>query len=168
MPRQMVIEHLIESRIFLIRRQKVMIDRDLAELYDVETKYLNRQVKRNAARFPGEFVFRLSTRERDQLVTNCHRFEPLKHSSSLPLAFTEHGVAMLSSVLNSERAIQVNVAIIKTFIRLREILTQHKKLAQKLEQLERKYDAQFRVVFEAIRRLMAEEEKPKRQIGFHP
>ena len=105
---------------------------------------------------------------RNELVTNCDRFASLKHSTSLPCAFTEHGVAMLSSVLNSERAIQVNIAIIKTFIRLREIINSHKKIADKIKSLEKKYDAQFQVVFEAIRRLMVEDEKPKGRIGFHP
>ena len=167
MPNQLIVSRHIESRIFLIRNQKVMIDRDLAELYGVETKYLNRQVRRNAARFPKEFMFRLNKKEKDELVTNCHRFASLKHASSLPHAFTEHGVAMLSSVLNSDRAIQVNVAIIKTFIRLRQILSHHKRLEQKLKQLEKRYDAQFRVVFEAIRKLMVEEDHPKPKIGFH-
>ena len=163
-----IVPEIIESRIFLIRNQKVMVDRDLAELYEVTTKALNQAVKRNGNRFPSEFMFRLTMRERKELVTNCDRFASLKHSTSLPYVFTEHGVAMLSSVLNSERAIQVNIAVIKTFIKLREIMSSYKKLAGKIKDLENKYDTQFRVVFEAIRRLMQEEEKPKGKIGFHP
>jgi len=145
-----------------------MVDRDLAELYEVTTKALNQAVKRNKNRFPREFMFRLTFKEKKELVTNCDRFASLKYSTSLPCVFTEHGVAMLSSVLNSERAIQVNIAIVKTFIRLREILNSHKKLAEKIEALENKYDTQFKVVFEAIRQLMREEEKPKAPMGFHP
>ena len=162
-----IVPEVIESRIFLIRSQRVMIDRDLAQLYNVTTKALNQAVKRNSGRFPDEFMFRLTIPEKNELVTNCDRFASLKHSTSLPCAFTEHGVAMLSSVLNSERAIQVNIAIIKTFIKLREILGSHKKLAERMEALEKKYDAQFRIVFEAIRQLMKEDENPKTPIGFH-
>ena len=163
----LITQEVIEGRIFLIRGQKVMIDRDLARLYGVTTKVLNQAVKRNKNRFPNEFMLRLTLKEKNELVTNCDRFASLKHSAFLPCAFTEHGVAMLSSVLNSERAIQVNIAIIKTFIKLREIFNSHKKLGEKIKALEEKYDAQFRVVFEAIRRLMKEEEKPKTPIGFH-
>lgn len=159
--------HFIEERIFLIRGQKVMLDRDLAELYEVETKYLNRQVKRNLTRFPGEFMFELTKNEKVELVTFCHRLATLKHSSTLPKAFTEHGVAMLSTVLNSERAIQVNITIIRTFIALKTALANNNALAEKLKQLEQRYDAQFRVVFEAIRKLMKEDDQPKRKIGFH-
>ena len=144
-----------------------MIDRDLAKLYEVGTKALNQAVKRNKNRFPSEFMFQLTIKERNELVTNCDRFKILKHSTSLPYAFNEHGIAMLSSVLNSKRAIQVNITIIKTFIRLRKILDSHKKFEQKIKNLEKKYDSQFQVVFEAIRQLMKEEEKPKPGIGFH-
>jgi len=129
----------IENRIFLIRGQKVVIDRDLAELYEVETKHLNRQVRRNIDRFPKEFMFQLNAREKNQLVTNCHRFKTLKHASSQPYAFTEHGIAMLASILKSERAIKISIYIIKTFIRLRKFIFTHKKLAQKLKKLEQKY-----------------------------
>jgi hypothetical protein len=135
----------IEQKIFLIRGQRVMIDRDMADLYQVETKQLNRQVKRNRERFPAEFMFQLTTEEKEQLVTNWHRFKSLKHSTTRPYAFTEHGVAMLSSVLNNERAIHVNIQIIKTFIRLREIASTSRELSRKLKELELKYDAQFRL-----------------------
>lgn len=121
--RQDVIPHeRIEERIFFIRGYKVMIDRDLAELYGVETKYLNRQVKRNKERFPDEFTFQLAPQEKEELVTICHRFKTLKHSSSLPYAFTEHGVAMLASVLKSSIAVQMSILIVKAFIKLREVV----------------------------------------------
>jgi phage regulator Rha-like protein len=162
----------IEQKIFLIREQKVMIDRDLAELYGVETKYLNRQVKRNLERFPEEFMFQLTVSEKDELVTNWHRFGPLKHSSALPYAFTEHGVSMLASVLNSDRAVKISINIIKTFVKLREIISTHKELAHKLAELEykiEKHDGDIKAIFNAIRQLMAPmpEEKPKPKIGFH-
>ncbi len=111
-------------------------------------------------------MFQLTTEEKDQLVTNWHRFKSLKHSTTRPYAFTEHGVAMLSSVLNSQRAIHVNIQIIKTFIRLREIASTSRELSRKLKELELKYDAQFRLVFEAIRDLMKLSDKPKKPIGF--
>jgi len=161
----------IEQRIFLIRGHKVMIDRDLAELYGVETKYLNRQVKRNLQRFPEEFMFQLNAQEKVELVPICHRFETMKHSSVLPYAFTEHGVAMLASILNSERAIKISIAIIKTFVKLREIFYAHKELTYKLRELEdriEKHDNKIQAIFEAIRRLTTIEEKPKPKIGFHP
>ena len=163
-----LVKEIIESRIFLIRGQKVMVDRDLATLYQVGTKVLNQAVKRNKKRFPNDFMFTLTWSEYDQLVTNCDRFRSLKHSSVLPHVFTEQGVAMLSSVLKSERAICVNIAIMRAFVRLRNILHAHKVLSRKLEAMERKYDSQFKVVFEAMQRLMKEEEKPKEPIGFHP
>lgn len=163
-----VVKEVIEEKIFFIRGHKVMVDRDLAHLYSVPTKVLNQAVKRNRRRFPPDFMFPLTAKETRQLVTNCDRFRTLKHSSVLPHVFTEQGVAMLSTVLNSERAIHVNIEIMRTFVRLRKVLSTHKELARKLEKLEEEYDAQFRAVFEAIRRLMKEEEKPKRRIGFHP
>ena len=156
----------IEQSILLIRRQKVMLDNDLALLYGVPTKVLNQAVRRNLRRFPPDFMFRLTKKEKLELVTKCDRFQKLKHSSSLPSAFTEQGVAMLSSILNSDRAIEVNIEIMRAFVRLRKMLSSHVDLARKLVDLEKKYDAQFRVVFEAIRALMAEPEKSKRKIGF--
>jgi len=166
---QLIPSDLIEQRIFLLRGQRVMFDRDLAELYGVETKYLNRQVKRNRERFPREFTFRLTSNERNELVTNWHRFASLKHSSVLPYAFTEHGVAMLSSVLHGKRAIRTNILIIKVFVKLREILANHKELALRLNELEmrmEKHDEAISAIFEAINQLMAPPEKPKRPIGF--
>ncbi len=156
----------IEQRIFLIRGEKVMIDRDLAELYQVPTKALNQAVRRNKERFPETFMFRLSLYERNELVTICDRFEGLKHSTSMPLAFTEQGVAMLSSILKSKRAIQVNIQIMNTFVHLRRMLADNKVLSQRLEELERKYDTQFKVVFDALRKLITPPDPPKRSIGF--
>jgi hypothetical protein len=167
---QLVPSDLIEKQIFLLRGQRVMIDRDLADLYGVETKYLNRQVKRNRERFPREFMFQLTSSERNELVTNWHRFASLKHSTVLPYAFTEHGVAMLSSVLHGKRAIHINIIIIKVFLKLREILASHKELALRLQELEmktEKHDDAISAIFEAIRQLMAPPlQKPKQPIGF--
>jgi hypothetical protein len=143
-----------------------MLDADLAVLYSVPTKALNQAVKRHERRFPRDFMFRLTKEEKDELVTNCDRFERLKHSSALPRAFTEQGVAMLSSVLNSERAIDVNIEIMRAFVLLRQMLSAHKDLERKLIALEKKYDEQFKVVFDAIRALMTPIQKPKRRIGF--
>lgn len=155
----------IISRIFLIRNKKVMIDRDLAELYEVETKALNQAVKRNIDRFPSDFMFQLNKKETDilrsQFVTSSwggRRY--------LFYVFTEQGVAMLSSVLNSDRAIQVNIQIIRTFTKLRELLITNKQLREKIENMERKYDKKLREVFEVLKSLLIQEEKPKRQIGF--
>lgn len=159
----------IEQKIFTIRNQKVMLDRDLARLYGVATKVLNQAVKRNIKRFPEDFMFKLVKSEKNELVTNCDRFKTLKHSTVTPYAFTEQGVAMLSSVLNSERAIQVNIAIMRAFVKLREILSTHKELAHKLIQLERKiekHDDEIKLIFEAIRQLMAPPQKSKKKIGF--
>ena len=156
----------IEQAILLIRGQKVMLDADLAVLYEVPTKALNQAVKRNERRFPPDFMFRLTKKEKGELVTNCDRFERLKHSSALPRAFTEQGVSMLSSVLKSDRAIDVNVEIMRAFVRLRQLMATHTDLARKLTALEQKYDKQFKVVFDAIRQLMAPPAKPRKKIGF--
>ena len=158
----------IERRIYLIRKQKVILDSDLAELYGVPTKRLNQQVRRNLARFPEDFMFQLTPEEAESLRSH---FATSKTGSGgrryIPLVFTEQGVAMLSTVLNSERAILVNIAIMRAFVKLREILATNKDLAEKLDALEKKYDKQFRIVFQAIRELMKPEDPPKeRQIGF--
>ena len=155
----------IQQHILLIRGQKVMLDSDLAELYEVTTRALNQAVKRNIGRFPADFMFQLNYQEvrisRSQIVT-LKRGQNIKY---LPHAFTEQGVAMLSSVLRSERAIQVNVEIMRTFVRLREMIASHKDLARRLSELEMKYDVQFKSVFDAIRQLMAPP-APVRRIGF--
>ena len=165
----------IERSILLIRGQKVMIARDLAYLYGVTTKVLNQAVKRHKDRFPEDFMFQLTMEEakiwwtevrgsglRSQIVT-LKRGQHIKYR---PYAFTEHGILMLSSVLNSERAVQVNIEIMRTFIRLRRMLASHAELARKLEALEKRYDAQFKIVFDAIRELMRPPEPKKRPIGF--
>ncbi len=147
-----------------------MIDHDLALLYGVSTKRLNEQVKRNKKRFPEDFMFRLTKMEKDELVANCDQFKTLKHSRVSPTAFTEQGVAMLSSVLNSEKAVEVNMIIMRTFVRLREILNTNKELAQRLDQLEKRMgqkDHEVKLIFEAIRQLMQHPKTPKRKIGFH-
>lgn len=127
----------IERKIYLSRGHKVMLDRNLAQLYEVSTKVLNQAVKRNIRRFPEDFMFQLSKEETKQLVTNCDRFASLKHSSITPHAFTQEGVAMLSSVLNSERSIQVNIQIMRAFIKLREMLSTHIDLKRKIENMEK-------------------------------
>jgi hypothetical protein len=169
--KQIVAQEAIENRIFVIRGLKVMLDRDLAELYQVETKYLNRQVKSNIERFPKEFMFQLTAEEKNELVQNLHQFKSLKHSYVMPYAFTEHGVAMLASVLRSDRAVAISIYIVKTFIKLREVFATHKELAMKIDMLEEKlskHDTDILTIFEAIRQLMAPPlEPPKRKIGFH-
>ena len=156
----------IERSILLIRGQKVMLSTHLAELYDVETRVLNQAVKRNISRFPEDFMFQLNTSEAEQLVSQNVIPHKKYFGGSLPYAFTEQGVAMLSSVLNSERAIKVNIEIMRAFVRLRQILASNKELAKKLDELEKKYDSQFKVVFDAIRELMKPPEPKKRPIGF--
>lgn len=161
----------IHRAILVIRGQKVILDRDLATLYGVETKYLNRQVRRNQGRFPPTFMFQLKKEEKKELVTNWHQFESLKHSYHLPYAFTEHGVAMLASVLNSEKAIRISIHIINTFIQLREWLSAHNELAKKLAELEQKigcHDKEIQGIVVTLREMLNPPEKPKPQIGFHP
>src|SRR3990170_5939353 len=155
----------IERSILLLRGQKVMLDSDLAELYGVETRRLVEQVKRNIKRFPPDFMFQLTNQElinlRSQFATSSwggRRYPPY--------AFTEQGVAMLSSVLNSEKAIEVNILIMRAFVKLREMLATHKDLAKKMEEMEKKYDTQFKIVFDAIRQLMAPPEPKPKKIGF--
>jgi hypothetical protein len=159
----------IQKAIYLIRGQKVMLDRDLAAMYGVPTKALKQAVRRKATRFPADFMFVLTREEfanlRSQIVTSK---KDLRGGTQYPpMAFTEQGVAMLSSVLNSERAIQVNIAIMRTFTRLKQMLASNTELARKLADLEKRYDAQFKVVFDAIRQLMTPPDPPRKQIGFH-
>ncbi len=157
----------IERAILLIRGQKVMLDEDLAVLYEVKTKTLIQAVKRNVERFPSDFMFQLTREEerslRSQFVTSKGGRGGRRY---LPYAFTEQGVAMLSSVLRSSRAVQVNIEIMRAFVRLRRILASHADLARKLATMERKYDAQFKVVFDAIRELMIPPEPKRRKLGF--
>jgi hypothetical protein len=163
---------LLASRIFLVRGQKVMLDADLSELYGVTTKRLNEQVKRNRHRFPEDFGFQLTAKERAEVVANCDHLARLKFSPSLPYAFTEHGAIMVASVLNSSRAVEVSVFVVRAFVQLREMLSSNKALARKLNELERKlatHDHAITELIEAIRQLMTPPEpKKKRPIGFAP
>jgi hypothetical protein len=157
----------IERAILLIRGQKVMLDRDLASLYGVDTKVLNRAVRRHSRRFPSDFMFQLTVAEFENLRCQFGTSNQWGGRRYRPCAFTEQGVAMLSSVLNSDRAVAVNIAVMRTFVRLRTLLASHAELACKLEQMEAKYDEQFRVVFDAIRQLTEPPAgPPRRQIGF--
>lgn len=157
----------IEDKILLIRGQKVMISTDLAVLYNVEPRVLMQAVKRNLERFPEDFMFQLTWEETLDVRSQNVILKRGQHSKYRLYAFTEQGVAMLSSVLRSERAVQVNILIMRAFVKLRELLSTHKDLAGKLERMEEKYDAQFKVVFEAIKQLMSPPEKKKtKKIGF--
>jgi hypothetical protein len=156
----------LEHRILLLRGLKVMLSTDLAALYEVEPRVLNQAVKRNQDRFPEDFMFQLTSEEysslKSQLVTSS--WGGVRRA--LPYAFTEQGVVMLSSVLQSPRAVQVNIAIMRAFVKLREMLASHRELARKLDAMERKYDSQFKAVFDAIRELMMPQDKPRSRIGF--
>ena len=168
MPADLIPNELIESKIFVFRGTKVMVDRDLASLYGVKTKVLNQAVRRNLARFPDYFMFQLDTKEmmiwKSQIVTSKKEKMGIRKA---PRVFTEQGVAMLSSVLNSDRAIQVNIQIMRTFTKMREMLSENEGLRRKIELLEKQYDEKFGMVFDAIRRLI--DEKPlggEKEIGF--
>jgi len=191
--KELIPNEVIEHKIFMLRGQKVMLSGHLAELYSVVAKVLIQAVKRNIERFPKDFMFQLSDNEyenlKSQIVTSsCGNGESLrsqfvtlnnrkgkyakrgKHSKYLPYAFTEQGIAMLSSVLRSKQAIQVNIAVMRAFVKLRQILSTHKDLAYKLKELEHKvekHDTEIQAIFDAIRQMMVIEEKPKRRIGFH-
>lgn len=168
--KDLVIAELIEQKIYLIRDNKVILDRDLAKLYGVTVKRLNEQVKRNKKRFPDDFMFKLTREENISLRSQFATLTEKKSKIDIypPYAFTEQGVAMLSSVLNSDRAIAVNIQIMRTFIKLRQLLSTHKDLLKKVESMEKHYDRQFRIVFEIIRELTNPPEKPKPKIGFKP
>ena len=160
----------IASRILSIRAHRVMLDSDLAGVYGTTTKALNQAVKRNRHRFPADFMFQLTRREKTEVVTNCDHLRKLKYSASLPFAFTEHGAVMLASVLNSSTAVQASIAVVRAFIRLRQFLATHKQLARKLAELEgrlEEHDEEITALFEAIRRLMEPPDKPAKPIGFH-
>ena len=157
---------LIASKIYLMRSVKVMLDRDLAELYDVETKVLKQAVRRNIDRFPADFMFELTKEENQSLRSQNVTLKRGQHSKYLPFAFTEQGVAMLSSVLKSNRAIQVNIQIMRAFTQLRKMLSTHEDLKRKIESMEKKYDQHFQIIFEAIKQLLKTDEKPKKKIGY--
>lgn len=163
----LIMQEKIEQKIFLLRGRRILIDRDLAALYKVKTYRLNEQVRRNIKRFPLDFMFQLTDEEKNELIAICDRFTSLKHSTSNPYAFTEQGIAMLSSVLNSDRAIEANIQIMRTFAKIRELMLVHKDLRHKIEEMEKKYDYQFRIVFDAIKKILEPPEKPKNPIGFH-
>lgn len=159
----------VEARIHLVRGVKVILDADLAELYQVPTKRLNEQVRRNTRRFPADFVFQLTAREKTELVAKCDHLPQLRFSPAFPLAFTEYGAIMAASVLNSDRAIEASVQVVRAFVRLRHMVGMVGDLAQRLDELEARYDENFRVVFQAIRQLMEPEPAPGRPaIGFRP
>ncbi|MGQ0696175.1 MAG: ORF6N domain-containing protein [Nitrospiraceae bacterium] len=159
----------IEGRILMFRGHRVMLDADLATLYGTTTKRLNEQVKRNRKRFPADFMFHLTAQEKAEVVANCDHLKRLKFSPGRPFAFTEHGAVMVASVLNSERAVEVSIYVVRAFVKLREMLGTHKALAQKFAELERKvasHDSHIRSLFEAIRQLMEPPSSKSRRIGF--
>ncbi len=162
----------IQQRILLIRGVKVMIDADLAEVYGVPTRRLNEQVRRNRERFPDDFMFQLTADEKSEVIANCDHLENLKYSRALPLAFTEHGAIMAAAVLNSPRAVEVSIFVVRAFVQLRETIAGHKELTRKIARLERKlgdHDEQIMVLVEAVKQLMDPKLPPKkRRIGFNP
>ena len=156
----------IEKKIILIRGQKVMLDADLAEIYGVPTKALNQAVKRNIERFPEDFMFQLTEQEKKEVVTNCDHLRRLRFSPKMPYAFTEHGAIMLATVLNSPIAVEASIQVVRVFVSLRKMLASNAELSRKLAALEKKYDYQFKIVFDAIRQLMATPEPREKKIGF--
>jgi hypothetical protein len=163
------VEH-VERTILTIRGQKVILDADLANLYGVTTKRLNQQVRRNSDRFPEDFLFQLTAKEKTEVVANCDHLSNLKFSPALPLAFTEHGAIMAASVLNTQQAIEASIFVVRAFVRLREMLMAHKDLARKLKELEKrleKHDEDIGLIFEAIRELMSPPDAPPKKIGFN-
>jgi len=162
-------ENIIAKKILTIRGKRVMLDRDLAVLYGVETYVLNQSVKRNSNRFPLDFMFQLTKDEKAEVITNCDHLKNLKYSPNLPNAFTEHGILMLSSVLNSERAIQVNIQIMRVFLKLKELMNLNTELKFKFQKIDIKlidHDKKFGMIFDAIKEIQRPPEKKKRKIGF--
>ena len=167
-------EEVIMSKILIIRGIKVMVDSDLAELYEVPTKRLNEQVKRNLQRFPGDFMFQLTEEEKQEVVANCDHLKRLKYSTSLPFAFTEHGAIMLASVLNNDRAILVNIEIVRVYIKMRQLIETHSEILRKLEQIDKKdieQDKQIMLIFEYLRQLdhakhQQDKQAKRNKIGF--
>jgi hypothetical protein len=167
-------DELIMNKILILRGMKVMLDSDLAELYGVTTKRLNEQVKRNLKRFPEDFMFQLTENEKQEVVANCDHLKRLKFSPNIPYAFTEHGAVMLASVLNSDRAIMVNIQIVRVFTRMRQLIETHTEILQKLDQLQKKdieQDEQIVLIFEYLRQLeqskqQQEEQANRKRIGF--
>ncbi|MDP2708504.1 MAG: ORF6N domain-containing protein [bacterium] len=167
-----ILQEKIRNKILLIRDQRVMLDRDLAEFYEIDTKVLNQAVKRNSDRFPGDFMFRLTKAEKEHLVTNCDHLSDLKYSYQSPYVFTEMGIAMLSSVLKSKRAVIINIAIMRVFVMVSRIINSSKDLAEKIGELEKKYDRhdkKIKDIFSALHGLIKnriKEEANKPEIGF--
>ena len=162
----------IQKNILLIRGEKVIVDKDLAEAYGVPTRRLNEQVKRNISRFPDDFMFRLTPEEKAEVIANCDHLRNLKFSKTLPYAFTEHGAIMAASVLNSTKAVEVSVYVVRAFVQLRQAIAEHKELSRKIASLEKKllgHNEQIMILVEAIKQLMEPELPPKkRRIGFNP
>lgn len=156
----------IQNSILYIRGQKVMLDRDLAELYGVETRRLNEQVKRNIDRFPVDFMFQLTREEKEEVVANCDHLKSLKFSKTNPYAFTEHGAIMLASILNTSLAVETSILVVRAFIQLRKLLASNEELALKINEMEQKYDSNFSAVFQALKQLIDEPKPPRKQIGF--
>ena len=156
----------IGGRILVLRNRRVLLDADLAELYQVSTKRLKEQLKRNTNRFPEDFAFQLSENEKSEVVAKCDHLKRLKYSPFLPHAFTEHGALMVANLLKSPQAVETSIAVVRAFVRLRELLISHHDLAEKLRTLEKKYDSQFKVVFDAIHQLMTPPLKASLRIGF--
>jgi hypothetical protein len=144
----------IDRSILVIRGYRIMLDRDLADIYGVKTSRLNEQVKRNIDRFPEDFMFQLTDQEKEDVIANCDHLDKLKFSRTNPYAFTEHGTIMLASVLNTSTAIETSVLIVRAFVKLRELLSTHKDLEKKILELESKYDEKFHLIFNAIKELM--------------
>jgi hypothetical protein len=168
-PTALVETHRIERSILLIRGRRVMLDADLAAIYGVPTKVLNQAVKRNRSRFPPDFMFRLTRREKEKVVTACDHLARLKFSSTLPYAFTEHGAIMVATILNSVTAIEVSLQVVRTFVRFREILSSHAELARRLDELEKRHDRKLTQIFAVLRELLEAPpttEAEKKRIGF--
>lgn len=156
----------IEERILVVRGYRVMIDADLAALYGVTRKSFNEQIRRNFNRFPSDFMFELTSHEKEQVAANCGHLSNLKFSSKNPRVFTEHGTIMLANILKNQKAIDTSIQVVRSFVRLREMMISHKDLAEKLAALEKKYDAQFKGVFDTIRKLMGPSLPKDSKIGF--
>lgn len=157
----------ITQRIFTIRGVKVMIDRDLAGFYGVQTKRLNEQVKRNKNRFPADFVFQLTEDEKAKVVANCDHLKNIKYSNTLPYAFTEHGAIMAAGVLNSQTAVDISIVIVRAFVKLRHLLIEHTELKREVEALRKQTEERFEIVFEVLDQLISDDEdSPGRKIGF--
>lgn len=168
---QLLPDEVVMSKIYLVRDQKVMLDIDLAELYGVETRVLKQAVRRNMERFPDDFMFELNQKEKDALRSQSVILKRGEHSKYLPYAFTEQGVAMLSSILKSKTAVAVNIQIIRIFTRLREMLLTHKDILIKLEQIESrldKHDSKIELLFNYLGKLVEKEDKPRNRIGYKP